>query len=275
MHTKKYPFAIRLIGFSSEEGAQVEAVLAKAPAAGPAYFCLSEHSLQEPDLYIANGDDLLAMTALAAANPTALQPALIVGETAVAFPFPQVARPLAPEPILGALAELVARRADALSLITSAGLPFVTERRRRERLDFDLTDPAVYEGQRRAPPNGAVLIVDKGGAFRDHVAKLLGARKLSIEWTDSAATVLRLCEETPVSLVLINTSTPQIAPYALCAAIKALANARRTAVVFLVSAAFTYDPARAHAAGVRGLLDKPIADRHLVAVLKKLLSLPA
>ena len=132
----------------------------------------------------------------------------------------------------------------------------------------------MYQGRRREPPKGAVLIIDKGGAFRDHVAKLLGARRLSVEWTDSASTAVRLCDETPVSLVLVNTSTPGIDPYQLCASIKALADAARIAVVFLVGANFSYDSARARKAGVRGMLDKPIADRHLVAALKKLLSLP-
>jgi CheY-like chemotaxis protein len=46
-------------------------------------------------------------------------------------------------------------------------------------------------------------------------------------------------------------------------------------VVFLVSPAFHYDSARARDAGVRGLLDKSVADRHLVAALQKLLSLSA
>lgn len=274
MHVQKYPFAVRLIGFAAAERAQIGALLAQAPAAGPAYSCLPDDSLQEPDFYLANGDDLAALATLSGANPGPLQPALIVGAPAAAFAFPRIARPLDPARMFELLAELVALRADAVARITARGLPFVPERRRRQRLDVDLTDPAVYQSRRRAPPTGAVLIIDKGGAFRDHVAKLLGARRLSVEWTDSASTAVRLCDETPVSLVLVNTSTPGIDPYQLCTSIKALPDATRIAVVFLVGANFVYDSVRARAAGVRGMLDKPIADRHLVGALKKLLSLP-
>jgi CheY-like chemotaxis protein len=73
---------------------------------------------------------------------------------------------------------------------------------------------------------------------------------------------------------MINTSTPGIDPYALCGDIKAQGGAGRTAVVFLVSPAFHYDSARARDAGVRGMLDRTVPDRHLVAALQKLLSLP-
>ena len=275
MHVQKYPFAVRLIGFAPAESASLAAALALAPAAGPAYAVLADDSLQDPDFYLANGDDLAALAVLAGANPSAIQPALIVGAPAAEFPFPRVERPLDPLRMFELLAGLVDSRAAALARITARGLPLLPERRRRQRLDVDLTNPAVYAARRREPPKGAVLIIDKGGAFRDHVAKLLGARRLSVEWTDSASTAVRLCDETPVALVLVNTSTPGIDPYQLCAEIKSLAEATRIAVVFLVGASFAYDSVRARAAGVRGMLDKPIADRHLVATLKKLLSLPA
>jgi CheY-like chemotaxis protein len=274
MHAQKYPVAVRLLGFAPGESAQIGAALAQAPPTGPSYSCLLDDSLQEPDLYIANGDDLEALATLSGANPSAIQPALIVGAAAAEFPFPQLARPLNQPKMFNVMAELIDRRAQALALIAARGLPFVPERRRRQRLELELTDPAVFASRRRPPPKGAVLIIDKGGAFRDHVATVLGARKLPIEWTDSASTALRLCDETPIALVMINTSTPGIDPYALCAAIKAQRGATRIAVVFLVGAAFAYDTVRARAAGVRGLLDKPVADRHLVAALKKLLSLP-
>jgi len=272
MHAKKYPFAVRLIGFGGAEGAHIAAALALAPAAGPAYSCLLDDSLQEPDLVIANGDDLKALAALSGASQ--VRPALIVGQPRAGFPFPQLARPLEPPRLFALLAQLVGQRADALARITARGLPELPERRRQQRLDVDLSDPALYLNRRRGPCGGAILIIDKGGALRDHVAKLMDQYRLSVEWTDSATAAVRLCDETAVSVVLLNTSTPGIDPYALCASIKAQPGAVRSAVVFLVSPVFQYDPVRAHAAGVRGLLDKPLADRHLVATLKKLLSLP-
>lgn len=274
MHAKNYPFAVRLIGFGGAESAQIAAALAQAPAAGPAYSCLLDDSLQEPDLYIANGDALTALATLAAANPGPLRPALIVGPVAIAFPFVQLARPLEPQRLCELLAGLIEQRAAALAQIAARGLPLVHERRRGDRLDIDLSDPALYLGRRRAAPRGAILIIDKGGALRDHVARLMGGHRLSVEWTDSAPAAVRLCDETAVSAVLINTSTPGIDPYALCASIKAQPGAARSAVVFLVGPAFEYDMQRARTAGARGLLDKPVADRHLVSTLKKLLSLP-
>ena len=129
------------------------------------------------------------------------------------------------------------------------------------------------EALRQPPREGKVLIVDGGGAFRDHLAQLVGAQRLAVAWTDSAPAAVRLCDETPVSLAMINTSTPSIDPYALCAAIKAQEGAGRTAVVFLVGRAFCYDTARAHSAGVRGLLDQPVGDRSLVAMLMRLTSM--
>lgn len=275
MHAPKNPFAVRLIGFAPAECAQIETALAQAPLAGPSYFCLHGDSLQEPDAYIANGADADSLAQLVCANPGPLQPALVVGGAPGQCPLPHLAGPPEPARLHEALAALVAQRAQALSLLTGRGRALLPERRRHARLGAGQADPAVHESMRQRPPCGAVLIIDTGAAFRDHVAQVLGTCRLPIEWTDSAPTAVRLCDETPVSLVMINTSAPRIDPYALCGQIKALGGAGRTAVVFLVSPAFRYDSVRARDAGVRGLLDKPVADRHLVAALQKLLSLPA
>jgi CheY-like chemotaxis protein len=229
--------------------------------------------LQEPDLYLANGDDPTALGRLECARPGPLQPALVVGAAAGQLPWPCLARPVDSARLHGVLAQLMARREQALSQLAAPGKPFSVERRRHPRLD-DGAARESFDSQRQSPPGGAVLIIDKGGAFRDHVAEVLGTRRLPVEWTDSAPTAVRLCDETPVSLVMINTSTPGVEPYSLCSAIKAQAGAGRTAVIFLVSRSFRYDSARARDVGVRGLLDKPVADRHLTAALHKLLSLP-
>jgi CheY-like chemotaxis protein len=274
MHSPKYPFAVRLIGFTAPEAAEVCAALAQAPLAGPSYFCLLDDSLQEPDLYIVNGDELMAVTTLSAVAPTEITPALLIGQTVHALPFPQLARPFDTPRMHQLLASLIIKRAKALAQLTARGMAPLIERRRHARLDIDLSDPLLLEQRRKEAPSGAILIVDQGGAFRDHVARVLGARRLPVEWTDSAGAAVRLCDETPVSVLMINTPTPQVDPYRLCADVKALAAACRTAVVFLVGRSFNYDASRARAAGVRGLLDKPVADRHLYAAIKKLMSLP-
>jgi CheY-like chemotaxis protein len=184
------------------------------------------------------------------------------------------------------MAGLVDRRAEAIARLSArqgyAG-PVVAERRRNLRLDLDVTDPLDHAARRRGPPAGpgrlpAILILDTGGALRDHIARLLGASKVAgargVEWTDSPVAAYRRCEETPVALVLINTSVPDIDPYEICARIKAAPEAHRVAVVLLVGPTAPYDPARGAAAGVRGILDKPVVDRHLLGALKRLLSLP-
>lgn len=275
MQEKKYPFAVRLIGFPQPEQVRLEAALMQAPTAGPAYFCLLDDSLQEPDLTIANGDDLPALARLPLSGAPDIQPALVVGQPAVNLSFPTLARPYTDERLYQLLAEMVTRRADALARLTARGLPFVPERRRSSRPDVDLTDPSEYIMRRKSPPRGAVLIIDKGAAFRDHVARLLGARRMGIEWTDSAPAAVRLCDETPVSVVLVNTAAPNIDPYSLCSTIKSQDGGASIAVVLMVSQAYPYDCSRARAAGVRGMLDKPIHDRVLVGTLKRLLSLPA
>jgi CheY-like chemotaxis protein len=275
MSAKKQHLAVRLFGFSSDETAQLAKALARSPHPGHHYFCLAEDSLQDPDLVLGNGDDLKALAKVLAGNPSALQPAVVIGARALDIDCPRLTRPLDVDQMYQLFEGLIDQRNAQLAQMKVAGVPCVTERRRRPRLDLDVTDPAEYVQRRRTPPGGAVLIIDKHAALRDHVAKLFGARKLSIEWTDSPSTAVRLCEETPVSVVIINTSTPGIDPYGLSAAIKARPGAQRIAVVLLVNPAFAYNSARARAAGVRGLLDKPVADRHLLSALKKLLSLPA
>lgn len=274
MHAPKPPIAVRLIGFAPAESAQIAAALAQAPSPGPAYFCLLDDSLQEPDVYLANGDDHDALARLECARPGPLQPALVICDRPGHSLWPCIARPLDGGKLVAMLGELVARREQALALMAAPGRPFAIDRRRHPRIEPDTTVES-YQVRRHPPPSGAVLIIDKGGAFRDHVAEVLGARKQPIEWTDSAPTAVRLCDETPVSLVMINTATPGIDPYTLCSQIKSQDGAARTAVIFLVSRSFQYDSARARDVGVRGVLDKPVADRHLVAALHKLLSLSA
>ena len=275
MHEKKYPFAVRLAGFPPLEHASIAASLAQAPPSGPAYFCLLDDSLQEPDLTIANGDDYQAMAALPANGMAELHPALVVGACQADHGFPQLARPVTPEKLFAVMGTLIVRRAEAMARIMASGLPFIPERRRSRRLDLDLTDPSEYIMRRKSPSSGAVLIIDKGAAFRDHLARLVATRRMGVEWTDSAPAALRLCEETPVSVVMVNTAASTIDPYQLCSAIKRQDTGSRIAVVLMVSCSYPYDAVRARACGVRGLLDKPIPDRALVGALQRLLSLPA
>lgn len=296
MHSPSHPHAVRLIGFAPHECAALGALLAQSPATGPHYYCLLDDSLQEPDLYLVKSDDPAALTLLAGLHAGELTPALLVGPAVPNLPFGRIDWPPDALRLHQLLADLMARRAQALARMAASGhVPVLIERRRNPRLDVDLSEMSEhaapgqpqamamadtqvrvnpYAYRRQPPPSGAILIVDKGGAFRDHVAKVIGARRMPVEWTDSAGAAVRLCDETAVSLLMINTATPAVDPYRLCADVKCLPSAHRTAVVFLVSRGYPYDAPRARAAGVRGLLDKPVADRHLYSAIRKLMSLP-
>ena len=266
-------FTVRPVGFDPVETIRLAALLEGAPGAGPLYSCLHADSLQEPDLLIANGDSQLALAQLASRPPDALQPALVVGGNHVTA-WPAMARPLEQGALHARLAELLDTRVHALVQQGVRARRVLAERRRRPRLGPDHETPAFYTRLRRGPVDGPVLIVDQACALRNRVAEVLGPRRIGVEWTDSQAAAVRLCDETPVALVLINTAAPAIEPYALCSSIKAQAGAMRTPVVFVVAPSFQYDSARARLAGARGLLETPVAGRHLMLTFQKLLDVP-
>lgn len=270
MPVQKIPVAVRLLGFEPDEASRISAMVCEAPRTGPAYMCLHDDSLQEPDIYLVDGDNPAALLRLGSLRSMPL--ALQVG--GIDHGLARVDRAVDAAMLRATLGHLVAARRRALESLCARGEPPLPERRRRQR-PVDDTFGLDGEALRQPPRPDKVLIVDKEGAFRDHMARLVGERRLAIAWTDSASTAVRLCDETQVGVAMINTSTPGIDPYALCSAIKAQEGAGRTAVVFLVGRAFPYDTERAHSAGVRGLLDKPVADRSLVAILARLTSMPA
>lgn len=284
MTPDKFPFAVRLIGFTGAQAEALATALGAAPqsASGPAYFCLSGDSLQEPDLIIANGGELKALAALAALSPGDVRPALLIGAPGMELPYPNLRVPYDDDSLYAELAQLVERRADALARLAGTGLPPLPERRASERLDFDLTDPAHYAAMRSPGKDrrGAVLVVDRNARFSQHVAKLLKPYNIASLWASDEASALAVCADAPqmlapVAVALINTSLPGIDPYVLCAALRAQGDAAQAegapAVVFLVSRGHPYDSARARQAGAAGLLDKPVSDATLRAVLKKLM----
>lgn len=275
------PFTVRLLGFSPDELARLEAMLVRVPGAGPSYFCLHEDSLQEPDVYIVNGDSPAAVARLDCLPPGALHSALVIGSPGPTLGpvfWPTLARPVERLVLHDLLADLLDQRVQAQAACVARGERLRPERRRRLRIAPDCETPAFYSRLRHGPPDGAVLIVDKECTFHNHVARILGdrppAQRRPLAWTDSLRAAVRLCDETSVSLVMINTAAPGIEPYELCSSIKSQEGAGRTPVLFLVEQSFRYDPVRAHRAGVRGLLDKPVAGRHLLMTFQKLLDLP-
>jgi len=248
------------------------ALLAQVPGGSPGYFCLSDDSLQEPDLLIANGEELSALAALSTLASGELRPALIVGDAALALPYPSVQRPVEADSLHAELQQLVERRADALAELAASGLPPLPERRLRQRLDFDLTDPSEYEALRRPGSRGAVLVVDRNASFQGHLERLLQAYGIPVVWAGTETEAALVASSRAVAVALVNTAV-HLDPYRLAAALRQGGGPLIPAVVLLVSAPFVYDRARAQAAGVSGLLDKPVADHHLKAVLKKLMGM--
>ena len=277
MQRSSCQFTVRAIGFDPHEMARLAALLADVPGAGPSYSCLHADSLQEPDLLIANGDSPVALARLACRPPDALQPALVIrgAETAPeTFSWASLPRPIDHLALHHILAELLDTRVHALAQQGARARRVMAERRRRPRLAPDRESPAFYTRLRRGPVDGAVLIVDKECGLRNQVARVLEPRRVGVEWTDSLCAAVRLCDETAISLVLINTAAAGIEPYGLCSSIKSREGAERTPVVFLVEHSFQYDSARARLAGARGLLETPVAGRHLMLTFQKLLDLP-
>lgn len=273
MHLPSCLFTVRLIGFAPVESGHIEALLAQSPGAGASYSCLHDDSLQEPDLYIANGDSATALMRLGSLPPGSLQPALVIDAPGASL-WTSLARPVQRPPLHDALAALLDTRVQVLVQQCTRTRRVLAERRRRPRLAPDCETAAFYTHLRRGPAGGAVLIVDKECSLRNRVAKVLEPHRVAVEWTDSVCAATRLCDETPVSLVLINTAAVGIEPYDFCSSIKAQRGAERTPVVFLVEQSFHYDRVRARQAGARGLLVTPLAGRHLMLTLQKLLDVP-
>ncbi|MBC7501926.1 MAG: response regulator [Herminiimonas sp.] len=270
MHMQSYPFAVRLLGFAEEDAAMFDARFDEWP--GKKYMRLLSGNLQDPDLYIANGENLKAVVDLADLKPSDIRPALLIGAPAVTLPYAFLIKPLSWGLVFETLDKMIESRADALSKLAASGMVAVPERRRRNRVDIDLTDPDDYKQMRTmAPEAGGVLVVDKNPAFRANLADLLLRYNLPVAWVSDEVRAVDVCEKQPISLVMINTSTPGIDPFRLASVLRDTTCARKTVVVLLVSAPFSFDVDKAQRCGVDGYLLKPLAGSHLFAVLKKFL----
>ncbi len=272
MTTSSFPFGVRLIGFPQQEVELFEASFSVEQGKGYGYVCLSEDNLKDPDLYIANADELKALVTLSDLRPSDVRPALLVGTPEIALPYPVLERPILGYKLFELLDQLVEKRADALSRLDAAGVISVAERRRRDRLDLDLTDPAEYERMRaKVPDDVGVLIVDKSPAIHSFLAERLMRYNMPVAWANEESKAVDLCVQRSMAVVMINTSTPGVDPYRLCKAIKQTSRLQRTSVIFLVGKPFVYEPAQAREAGADGYLTKPLAGNQLMVTLKKFL----
>jgi PleD family two-component response regulator len=92
-----------------------------------------------------------------------------------------------------------------------------------------------------------------------------------MEWVIDEVRAVEICKQRPVSVVMINTSTPGVDPYRLCRAVKEKNSRIKIVVIFLIGKPAEYDLERANHVGADGFLIKPLASQHLVSALKKFL----
>ena len=272
MTNPSFPFAVRLIGFSKQDADLFTATFAIEQGKGYGYLCLAEDDLKDPDLYIVNAEELKGLVTLSDLRPSEVRPALLIGTPEISLPYPVVERPILWHKLFEALDQIIEKRADALSRLDAAGVISVAERRRRDRLDLDLTDPSEYERMRtKVPDDVGVLIVDKSPAIHSYLAERLMRHNMPVAWVNDEARAAALCAQRSMAVVMINTSTPGVDPYRLCKNIKDASRVARTSVIFLVGKPFVYDPVQARDAGADGFLTKPLVSNQLLAALKKFL----
>lgn len=275
MSANSFPFAVRLIGFNQQETEIFDATFALDQGKGYGYFRLAEDNLQDPDLYIANAEELKALIALSDLRPNNIRPVLLVGTPSIPLPYASVERPIRWQRLFEALDGLIEKRADTLAGLEASDVVLVPERRRRNRVDIDLTDPSAYAGLRtELPHGGAVLLIDKTPAFRDFVAEFMARYQIEVLWARGESEAEGACVRQRISVVLINTSVPDVDPFRLCQTVKTARPHDKTSVIFLVSKSSDYDTDAAHKANVDGFLTKPVASHHLISALKKFMHLP-
>ncbi|WP_028104510.1 response regulator [Pseudoduganella violaceinigra] len=271
MTTDRQTFAVRLVGFPRDAERALAQGLERAPADGPAFLCLAEDSLRDPDIYLANGTELKALAVIASLAAGDIRPALVLGATGVTLPFTNLPFPVQWHAMYAELARLVTRRADLLAGLAACGQPLAPERRRRERLDLDLTEPAVYERMRKPRREGAVLCVDANAHFSEQLAQSLTHFGTAVLWAVDGVAALAICRKRPVAVVLLDFAAPIIDHYLLCAQLRG--EETHPDVVFLVQSAHDYDITRGRAAGAAGMLDKPLAESQIQATLRKFMRL--
>ncbi|MET3119707.1 CheY-like chemotaxis protein [Undibacterium sp. GrIS 1.8] len=274
MSEKNPTIAIRLIGFTPKENDTFSTVLAVMREKGYRYLCLRDGSLQDPDLFIVNAEDMKALATLSDINPGHAQPVLLIGKTKVSLPYAVMPRPIRWRKLFDVLDELVDERQLLLTTLSAYGEVAIPERRRRERLDFDLTDPSVYQKMRNsATPRGGILIIDKDMRFRDYVAAIMERYNIPVGMSNDAETALSLDAQYQYGLTMINTSTPDIDPYGLCRSLKGQNEHRKTNVMFLIDKTFVYNQEFAQSVSCDGFLNKPLSRKLVLSTIQKFLQL--
>ncbi|MFZ6863830.1 response regulator [Undibacterium sp. Ji67W] len=274
MSQKTPTIAIRLLGFSAKDEETFFNVLAVAREKGYRYACLKPGSVQDPDMYIVNAEQLSALATLSDLHPGDAQPVLLIGKTDVELPYQTMPRPIRWRKIFDVLDDLVSRRELLLTTLGAHNTVSVHERRRTKRLDLDLTDPAVYDRMRKQPmAKGGILVVDKDTQFREYVAAVMDPYGYTVTLASDERSALLLDKNNQHALTLINTSTPNVDPYRLCDGLKRQNEGLKTSVILLIDKSFEYKISLADRVKCAGFLVKPLSRRVLLRTLKKYLQL--
>jgi CheY-like chemotaxis protein len=277
MKNHKAPFAIRFIGFSVREINIFDATFSVEQNRQKQYYRLSDDCLQEPDLCLVNADDLKALAILAVMAPANLRPVLLVGAPHVELPFATVERPIRWLKLFDALDTLIERRLIMLAKQNPADavlLASVPERRRRERLDLDLSDPLEYAHMRiKVLSNDRILVIDNQSTFRDALAIAMAHHVVPVEWAGNPDAAAEVYARQTISMVLINPQLSDVDPYDLCATIKHQHRNTRVAVIFLIDKDFAYDHVRARQVECDGFLSRHLDQAQILLALGKFLSL--
>lgn len=268
MPNSTHLFAVRLIGFSAHEKATIETIFTSYAGQRYRYFCLPEDNLQDPDLLLGNADEEKALVALSYLEPSELCPALLIASSPTDYPYLSLIRPVQPQNLVQALDSLMETRINAIARGGAPEPVAVPERRRNDRLTNELLSPEDYRAMRRPRTNGSVLIVEQNSGIKGQVSELLASCRISVEQAVSEADAVTFCRQQEVSIVMIDTSTPNVNPYRLAETIKAQV-ANRVSIIFLVAPPFIYDQRHARAAGCDGYLEQPLSTNRLLSVIKK------
>lgn len=274
MSQKSPAIAIRLLGFSAKEEDTFSTVLAVAREKGYSYVCLKQGSLQDPDVYIVNAEELKAVTTLSDINPGDAQPVLLIGKTEISLPYQTMPRPIRWRKLFDLLDDMIDRRQLLLTTLSAYNTISVPERRRSKRIDLDLTDPLVYQRMRKAGPlPGGILIVDKDNRFREYVAMIMDRYSVPVTLACDERSALMLERNNRHALTMINTSTQEVDPYRLCAELKKQNANGSSTVIFLVDRGFNYNTVEAEKVKCDGFLNKPLSRKLVLQTIQKFLHL--
>jgi hypothetical protein len=92
MSMTRFPFAVRLIGFSAAETEGFAVSCEIQRATGCSYFHLADGNLQDPDLYVVNALAIKPSLILSSLPPSDVRPVLLVGSSNPDLPYAQLER---------------------------------------------------------------------------------------------------------------------------------------------------------------------------------------